>query len=108
MTHEEMEKLRKEIKSLEITAKNFCDVRDEYEDKYAIKFIHYISDEQLLKIEETSGDYEFDLANDIIDEIENRSGIEQPEYDSEDGDENFSRAENWYWKAIETLKEKIK
>lgn len=106
MTYEEIKTLEKEIGNLNITAENFCDLRDEYEWKYKISFIDYISDKQLLKIEETSGDYEFDQLNGIIDEIEKRSGIEQPEYDEEEGDENHSRFEKWYWNAIEELAEK--
>lgn len=99
-----------DIKDININAENFVELREKFDGK--CDFISELTDEQILDIVITSGDYEFDEVNGLISEVESRSGIEQPEYDSEDGNvnsivqaiENHAKFEAWYDEAIEKLR----
>ena len=99
-----------DIKDININAENFVELREKFDGK--CNFISELTDEQILDIVDTSGDYEYDEVNGLISEVESRSGIEQPEYDSEDGNvnsivqaiENHAKFEAWYDEAIKKLR----
>lgn len=94
-----------DIKNININAENFVELREKFDGK--CNFISELTDEQILDIVISSGDYEFDDVNGLISEVESRSGINQPEYDSEDGIENHAKFEFWYDEAIERLRKEV-